>query len=50
MSRYGGGYAPYMQQQQHLDPQAAAYAQYMQQVMCDVWRVKCDVWRVMCDV
>ncbi len=32
---YGGGYGQYVQQQQHVDPQAAAYAQYMQQVACD---------------
>jgi hypothetical protein len=34
---YGGGYSPSaFVQQQHSDPQAAAYAQYMQQVMCRV--------------
>ena len=32
---YGGGYGQYVQQQQHVDPQAAAYAQYMQQVASD---------------
>ena len=37
---YGGGYGQYVQQQQqqHVDPQAAAYAQYMQQVACDYRR------------
>ena len=49
-SMYGGGYPPphaahqphafmqqqQQQQQQHADPQTAAYAQYMQQVTCDV--------------
>jgi hypothetical protein len=35
LTSYSGGYSPYMQQQQ-MDPQAAAYAQYMQQVTRDV--------------
>jgi hypothetical protein len=32
---YGANYSPYVQQQ-HADPQAAAYAQYMQQVPPEV--------------